>query len=123
MPTAFSRRSPYNLFRWSLMAKLCGCKLILVSVGAVPVYSGLGQWLVKSILGLADFRSYRDTSTRQYLAGIGFKSERDAVYPDLAFSLPENLIPRRDRDTRQRPVVGLGVMEYAGKYSVADPSS
>ena len=113
---------PYNLFKWSLMAKLCGCKLLLVSIGAGPVYSVLGRWLVKSILGLADFRSYRDNSTLQYLVGIGFKSEHDRVYPDLAFSLPENVIPRRDRDTGQRPVVGLGVMGYAGKYSVANPT-
>jgi polysaccharide pyruvyl transferase WcaK-like protein len=113
---------PYNLFRWSLIAKLCRCKLFIVSVGAGPIYGVLGRWLVKSILSLADFRSYRDQSTMQYLAGIGFKTDSDRVYPDLAFSLPQAVIPRRGAGNSRRPVVGLGVMEYAGKYGVANPT-
>jgi polysaccharide pyruvyl transferase WcaK-like protein len=52
---------PYNMFKWSLAAKLRCCKLVFVSVGAGPIYSALGRWLVKSALSLADFRSYRDT--------------------------------------------------------------
>ena len=82
----------------------------------------LGRWLVKSILSLADFRSYRDQSTMQCLAGIGFKTDSDRVYPDLAFSLPQPVIPQRGAGNSRRPVVGLGVMEYAGKYSVANPT-
>jgi polysaccharide pyruvyl transferase WcaK-like protein len=113
---------PYNLFRWSLIAKLCRCKLLLVSVGAGPIYGVLGRWLVKSILSLADFRSYRDQSSMQWLAGIGFKTDRDRIYPDLAFSLPQAVIPQRSAGHTRRPVVGLGVMEYAGKYSVANPT-
>jgi polysaccharide pyruvyl transferase WcaK-like protein len=113
---------PYNLFRWSLIAKLCRCKLFLVSVGAGPIYGVLGRWLVKSILSLADFRSYRDQSSRQCLAGIGFKTDSDRVYPDLAFSLPQTVIPQRAAGNSRRPVVGLGVMEYAGKYGVANPT-
>jgi polysaccharide pyruvyl transferase WcaK-like protein len=113
---------PYNLFKWSLVAKLCRCKLLLVSVGAGPIYSTRGRWLVKSILSLADFRSYRDHSTLQYLASIGFRAENDRVYPDLAFSLPEAAIPNRDTGKRRRSVVGLGIMPYAGKYSVANPT-
>jgi len=113
---------PYSLFRWSLIAKFCRCKLLLVSVGAGPLYSTLGRWFVKSILSLADFRSYRESSTLQYLAGVGLRTDNDQVYPDLAFSLPEPATPRRDAGKRPRAVVGLGVMEYAGKYSGAYPS-
>jgi polysaccharide pyruvyl transferase WcaK-like protein len=113
---------PYNLFRWSLIAKLCRCKLLIVSVGAGPIYGVLGRWLVKSVLSLADFRSYRDQSTMQYLAGIGFKTDSDRVYPDLAFSLPEAVIPQRGAGNGRRPVVGIGVMEHAGKYGVANPT-
>ena len=113
---------PYSLFRWSLIAKFCRCKLLLVSVGAGPLYSTLGRWFVKSILSLADFRSYRENSTLQYLAGVGLRTDNDQVYPDLAFSLPEPATPRRDAGKRPRAVVGLGVMEYAGKYSGAYPS-
>jgi polysaccharide pyruvyl transferase WcaK-like protein len=111
---------PYSLLRWSLIAKLCRCKLLLVSVGAGPIYSDRGRWFVKTILSMADFRSYREHSTLQYLAGIGFRAENDLVSPDLAFSLPETAIPCRGADKSRRAVVGLGVMEYAGKYSGAN---
>jgi polysaccharide pyruvyl transferase WcaK-like protein len=118
----FSGWGPYTLLRWSLIAKLCRCKLLLVSVGAGPIYSARGRWFVKSILLLADFRSYRDNSSLQCLSGIGFRAGNDRVSPDLAFSLPEPAMPRRDAGKSPRAVVGLGVMEYAGKYSVAHPT-
>jgi polysaccharide pyruvyl transferase WcaK-like protein len=114
---------PYNLFKWSLMARVCRCKLLFVSIGAGPIYGTLGRSLVRTILHLANFRSYRDNSTMQYLEGIGFRADNDRVYPDLVFSLPETVIPRRDTTKSCRSVIGLGVMEYAGKYSFAGPSS
>jgi len=113
---------PYNMFKWSVIAKLCRCKLFFVSVGAGPIYSRVGRCLVKSALFLADFRSYRDESTMQYLKSIGFRAHNDRVYPDLAFSLPEALIPHDDTKKRRRSVVGLGLMQYAGRYSVKIPT-
>jgi polysaccharide pyruvyl transferase WcaK-like protein len=113
---------PYNLFKWSLIASMCRCKLLFVSVGAGPVYSALGKYFVKSSLSFADFRSYRDNASLEYLKGIGFPTNSDRVYPDLVFSFPEALLPL-DRNRRsKRSIVGLGVMPYAGKYSVAKPS-
>lgn len=114
---------PYDMFRWSVTAKLCGCKLLFVSVGAGPVYSRIGRFFVKTALSLADFRSYRDASTLQYLKGIGFRADHDPVYPDLAFSLPATAIPDGHDANPGRPVVGLGLMEYAGKYSIERPTS
>jgi polysaccharide pyruvyl transferase WcaK-like protein len=113
---------PYGLFKWSLIAKVCGCKLVIVSVGAGPVYEALGRWFVRSILSLADFRSFRDASTKEYLKGIGCRTDNDLVYPDLAFSLPKAVIPHREVKNSRRSVIGLGVMVYAGKYSVATPN-
>jgi polysaccharide pyruvyl transferase WcaK-like protein len=114
---------PYNMFKWSLIAKICRCKLLFVSVGAGPIYGTLGRCFVRSALSLADFRSYRDKSTMQYLKGIGFRADNDRVYPDLVFSLPEASIPNQDTKKSRRSVVGLGLMEYAGKYSVSRPSN
>src|SRR5437667_6867009 len=51
---------PYTLFKWALIAKICGSKLLFVSVGAGPIHGILGRWIVKSALSLADLRSYRD---------------------------------------------------------------
>ena len=79
---------PCDMFRWSVTAKLCGCKLLFVSVGAGPIYSHIGRFCVKTALTLADFRSYRDASTVQYLKSIGFPADRDSILsrPGLQFA-------------------------------------
>ena len=112
----------FNLFKWTLMAKLRGCRLLFISVGAGPIDRGVGRILVKAALGLADYRSYRDDSSREYLKGIGFWASRDRVSPDLVFSLPEALLSHdHGRPEGARRVVGLGLMEYYGKYSASNP--
>jgi polysaccharide pyruvyl transferase WcaK-like protein len=108
---------PYNIFKWSLFAKIRGCKLLYVSVGAGPLHSGVARWLVKSALALADFRSYRDLETKAFLRSIGAARETDKVYPDLAFSIVEEISPRLANPGRRRPVVGLGLMLYHGRLS------
>src|SRR5262249_22573397 len=75
-----------------------------------------GRSLARLALSLADFRSYRDNSTKQYVKSIGFRAEGDPVYPDLAFSLPESAITRHEIRKDARTVVGLGVMVDAGRY-------
>ncbi len=107
---------PYGLFKWSVLAKMRGCKLFFVSVGAGPLYGRLGRLFAKLALGLADFRSYRDVSSLEYLKRIGFAVANDHVYPDLAFSLPPAPIPRESQTSERRPVVGLGLMHHAGMY-------
>jgi polysaccharide pyruvyl transferase WcaK-like protein len=114
---------PYNLFKWTAMAKLRRCKVFFVSVGAGPIYGMLGRYFVKSALSLADFRSYRDNASMNYLKKIGFSTNSDRVYPDLAFSFPQALIPDHGTKQGRRPVVGMGLMEYAGKYSVEKPTN
>jgi polysaccharide pyruvyl transferase WcaK-like protein len=113
---------PCGLLKWSLIAKACGCKVALVSVGAGPIHGTIGRWCIRLILSLAEFRSYRDISTVRYLQKIGLVGDDEAVFPDLAFSLPECMIPRRNRAAAGRPVVGLGVMEYPGKYGARGPT-
>jgi polysaccharide pyruvyl transferase WcaK-like protein len=113
---------PYSMFKWSVIAKLCGCRLMFVSVGAGPLERCTGRLLIKSALSLADFRSYRDEATLAYLRDIGLRSRGDRVYPDLAFSLPA---PPANRDAakRPRPVVGLGVMLYGAMYGIEKTTS
>ncbi len=113
---------PYNLFKWSLMAKLRGCQVLFVSVGAGPLYSPLGRWLVRSALALADFRSYRDQPSLKYVEGIGLCAEHDRVYPDLVFSLAEAVMPHNDDRGQRKRVVGLGLMSNAGRYNVVNRS-
>ena len=108
---------PYNLFKWVLVAKLRRCRVLFVSVGAGPIHGMLGRYFVKSALSLADFRSYRDNASMAYLRGIGLATNGDRVYPDLVFSLPKPMTSDQGGKQGKRPVVGLGLMEYAGRYS------
>jgi len=115
---------PYNLMKWSVAARLRGSKVLFVSVGAGPLYGREGRLFVRSALALADYRSFRDRSSVSYLERIGFRDKRTHIYPDLAFSLPDDLLLRSARpEEGRRRVVGLGLMEYAGRYSVEDPSA
>jgi len=58
---------------------------------------------------LANYRSYRDAASKEYLAAIGIDVKNDPVYPDLAFSLP---IAVNHDFGRQGIVTGVGVMNY-----------
>ena len=114
---------PYSLFKWSLMAKASGCKLLFVSVGAGPVDSWLGRRLLRASLSMADYRSYRDEASRQCLRDIGFPAARDDVFPDLVFSLPNSVIPRGSEEEEGKEcsrVVGIGLMAYDRDYSIGD---
>jgi len=114
---------PYNLFKWSLIAKICRCKVLFVSVGAGPVYSALGKYFVKSALSLADYRSYRDDASLKYLKHIGFTTNSDCIYPDLAFSLPQAVLPRHGDKRGKRSIVGLGLMLHGAMYRTVGPAS
>jgi len=109
---------PYSTLQWALLARMRGCRVFFVSVGAGPVNRFSGRLLVKTALSLASFRSYRDQATRRYLASIGFNHAEDSVVPDLAFSLPSVEPPRSGSESNGRRVVGLGVMEFGAMYGI-----
>ena len=101
----------YDIFRWAVIAKLCRCKLRFVSVGGGPIRHPLSRYFVKTALALADYRSYRDASSKDHLAAIGVDVTKDAVYPDLAFSLPR-LSCLLITILVDGSVVGVGLMNY-----------
>ena len=113
---------PYNQFKWVLMAKLRRCRVLYICIGAGPIDGAAGRALVKAAFSLADYRSYRDDTSRDWLTRIGFSTGRDPVYPDLVFGMPKGLLPNGNgRASGTRRVVGLGLMMYTGKYSASDP--
>ena len=65
-------------------------------------------------LRAANYRSYRDTASRNYLLGIGFNVTIDQIYPDLAFSLPEQLVGAPYSPSDLPRTIGLGVIGYYG---------
>ena len=105
---------PYQIFKWSIAAKMCRCKLAFVSVGSGPISHFLTGWFIKLALSMADYRSYRDGFSKEYLKKIGFKSEHDPVFPDLAFSLPGPILAINNERENRRPVIGVGIMDYYG---------
>jgi polysaccharide pyruvyl transferase WcaK-like protein len=108
---------PYHLFKWSVAAKLGGCKVFFISVGAGPLNSVRGKFFAKSALALAKFRSYRDVSSADYLKSVGFYRRDDRIYPDLVFSLPAVVGGNFSKRRKGRLVVGLGLMRYSSEYT------
>ncbi len=65
-------------------------------------------------LSVADYRSYRDMASPEYLRSVGFDTTGDSVYPDLVFSLPDNTWAFPPTSSAQSRTVGLGVIGYYG---------
>ncbi len=109
----------YEILKWSIAAKLCRCKLLFLSVGVGPIRHPLSRFLIKNSLRLADYRSYRDNFSKEYLDGIQFDTRNDVVCPDLAFSLPRTMLPSDSIGDQHGTVVGVGVMTYRNKRDSA----
>ena len=116
---------PYDIFRWAVAAWLGGCRLAFVSVGVEPMESPLTRFFVRTALRLASFRSYRDQQSRERLRVAGFFSDRDAVYPDLAFSLPESLTARPPPASGPKPAIAVGLYAFRdrGAHSPEDAAA
>lgn len=63
-------------------------------------------------LALADYRSYRDAFSKEYLLAIGAHVTDDSIYPDLAFSLPASTADTDPHSNSKGTVIGVGVMNY-----------
>jgi len=116
---------PYDVFKWTVAARLAGCKVRFVSIGVGPLYERLSRQLVRWALGLADYRSYRDHVSKSRLEAVGFDTGKDRVFPDLAFSLPPSILGDGAADRRPRRIVGLGVMNHQDKRAAGpgDPQA
>lgn len=105
----------FEILKWSLIAKLRGSRVLFVSVGGGALERPLSRWIVRAAISLADYRSYRDRFSQQYLHSIGFNTSNDFVYPDLVFSFPKSGIPASPHRNGSRPLIGLGLMDYYGQ--------
>jgi len=110
----------YDILGWSIIAKLCGCRLLFVSVGVGPVRHPVSRLFVKAALALGDYRSYRDRFSKEYLERIGFKTKSDYVYPDLVFSLPRTMPADGEERKNRKPVIGVGLLNYYNRRGRTD---
>lgn len=91
---------PWNLFKWSVMARLFGVQVMFVSIGKCSLDSALSRLLIRAALALSTYRSYRDPQSKVEAGRLGGAKD-DPVYPDLAFSYPSSSLPRRPRAGRE----------------------
>ncbi len=110
----------YDLFKWSTIARMSRAKLLCVGIGVGPVFHPLSRWFIRASLGFAHYRSYRDTASKHYVEGLGFRANGDRVCPDLAFGLPAGLLPESPPAIGQKPVIGVGLKDYYGPRSIGD---
>lgn len=107
---------PAVLRRWCAAAKQSGVQILFVSVGADPIRNAMSRWMVKPVVGMANYHSYRDEGSRAYMQSIGIDETHTPVYPDLAWGLPAPPPPARRVD--QPLTIGVGVMAYHGWTSI-----
>ena len=111
---------PYDMFKLTVLARLCGRQVIFLSVGAGPFRHRLGSWFIRRSLSLAHYRSYRDVDSKQRLEDIGFNTAHDVVCPDLVFGLSRDHLTGSRTDTDRPHIVALGLKDYATPVDEAD---
>lgn len=105
---------PYVVFRWCLAARLCGVRIAFVSVGAGPLHHPLTRWFIKRAALAAQYRSYRNSFSKEFLQSLGVDTSNDLIYPDIAFSLPPPpSSPQRSAEAKSLTVC-VGAMVYHG---------
>ena len=110
-------RTPLMVFRMCVMARLAGTKVWFVSIGAGPIRHPVSRWLMLQAARLAEYRSFRDTGSRDYMKSIGLDTNADEVYPDVAFALPAPIAQStagEERADTTTTTIGVGVMAYQG---------
>ena len=108
---------PYINLKWSILARMAGCRVAWISVGAGPLDSRLSRRFVRASLRLADYVSVRDEGSRRLLRDIGVKREI-LVFPDLAHGLAydQGAVAPRERNGG-RPTIAINPMPmYDGRY-------
>ncbi|MEJ2116532.1 MAG: polysaccharide pyruvyl transferase family protein [Alphaproteobacteria bacterium] len=114
---------PLSLFIWSLAARLSGRPFAFASIGAGPIEHPWSRWLMKWAARMARFRSFRNQESKDFLEGLGVNTSKDAVTPDITFSLPSPTPTAGLEDGNDGlPIVGIGVMSYAGWHPVPPDS-
>jgi polysaccharide pyruvyl transferase WcaK-like protein len=109
----------YEILKWCIVAKIRGCKIAFLSVGVGPLREPLSRRFVKAALRCADYRSYRDQFSIDYLKSIDFDAGDDRVFPDLAYSFPVHKLPIAEPAVEGNArVVGIGLMTYFNRRSL-----
>ncbi len=116
---------PYDLARWSLLARFRRRPMLLVGIGAGPSSSAWSSAMFAVVASLASYISCRDQASSDFIARLTFRRRRPLVVPDIVFSLGVDR-PLGDQqvasaaaspslaDPAPRPTICVGLMDYHG---------
>jgi len=96
-----------------IVAKICCRPVFCYAIGAGPIVSSLGKFLMPKVLNLADVICVRDRSSAELLASLGVKKEKLVLSADPAFRLepaPEVRIEQiflSENIDRSKPIVAF----------------
>ena len=76
---------PYTTFRWAVLARLAGTRMVYPSVGAGPIDHPLSRLMFRKSLEWASFVSVRDEHSAEVLRAIGVTRELP-VCPDMGWA-------------------------------------
>ncbi len=79
-------RLPYNVFKFCLLAKLAGTRVIFVGVGADLLVRRSNRFFAKWSVRMADYISFRSTESQALIRQLGVRKETH-VCPDPAYGL------------------------------------
>jgi polysaccharide pyruvyl transferase WcaK-like protein len=109
---------PLALATWFGAAKLRRTRTGLICIGAGPLAHPVSRRLARLTASLADYRSYRDPGSRDFMTQLGVDTSRDAVVPDIVFSRDAGESePASEVD---RPLIVVPVMQYGGWNRTGD---
>lgn len=111
-------RYPFALFRWTLLARLTGCKVAFLSVGAGTVSTTMGVFFCASSLRLAHYKSVRDKQTLALVTGWNVREV--LLIPDMAFGINFQIAPETDRDPSDIRI-GINPIAYCDPRSWFQP--
>ncbi|MBS0558667.1 MAG: polysaccharide pyruvyl transferase family protein [Proteobacteria bacterium] len=119
--------TPYGLFRWAAAARLCRVPFCFVSTGAGPIGRPLSRWMLRRAARWAQYRSFRDQESKDFLSSLGIDTSTDPIYPDLVFRLPVPDRPANPAETSAEGpsgarTIAVGVMSYYGREKARDPA-
>jgi polysaccharide pyruvyl transferase CsaB len=102
------------------MAKLMRCKVLIYGVGAGPIETKLGTFLIKRMINSSSLTAVRDEESRQLLETKGITKEIHVI-PDPALSLGKSTDKKKTEEIKR---VGVTAVPYfsSSYWPVSDES-
>lgn len=107
---------PFNLFRWSQLARTTGTKFMALSVGGGPIDERITQFFLRQTVRSASYTSYRDPYSANLARTLGAQGPYP-TFPDLAFGIHPTVLQRARAEVidvagNHRAVVGISTVAH-----------